>query len=103
MTVLAIDSRLSVTWASACGEQRVQRVGSTARFGEALELVGASWQQLKCAGETWTNADCAEIPAIRRQNPVHASSLSNGEDRPIDQSQIQLVESGVELKGPHNI
>jgi Phage integrase, N-terminal SAM-like domain len=49
-------------------------------------LVAASRQQLKRAGETWTNTDCAEISAICRQNAVHLSSLSNGDDGPIDQS-----------------
>jgi len=58
----------------------------------------ASWQQLKCAGETWTNADRAEIAAICRENAVHVSSLGNGDDRPIDQSQVQPLESGVELR-----
>jgi len=48
--------------------------------------VAASWQQLKCAAKTCTNADRAEISAICRQNAVHVSSLSNGNDRPIDQS-----------------
>ena len=68
-----------------------------------MRITAVSWQQLKCAGETWTNADCAEIPAIRRQNPVHVSSLGNGDDRPIDQSQTQLLESGVKLKGSNDV
>ncbi len=48
--------------------------------------VAASWQQLKSASEPWTNSYCTEIPAICRQNAVHVSSLSDGNDRPIDQS-----------------
>ena len=58
----------------------------SAQFSGPLCLVADSWEQLKRVGETRTNADCAEISTICRQNAVDVSSLSNGDDRPIDQS-----------------
>lgn len=67
-------------------QQPAQPIRWSPRFGGPLCLVAASRQQLECAGETRTNADCAEIPAISRQNAVHVSSLSNGDDCPIHQS-----------------
>lgn len=73
------------------------------RFGGALWLVPPSWEQLKGAGEARTDADGAEIAAIRRQNTVYAPSLSNGDDRPIDQSDVQCPESGVELEGSDKV
>jgi len=81
--VIVLDSGSHI---NARGERRAKRVRSSARFGGPRCLVAASWQQLKCAAKTWTNADRAEISAICRQNAVHVSSLGNGNDRSIDQS-----------------
>ena len=62
-----------------------------------------SWQQLERPGKTRTDTDSGEVAAIRGQHPVDVPPLGYSHDGPIDQSRVELPESGVEFEGTDNV
>jgi hypothetical protein len=83
-------------------ERRAQRVRSSLLFG-GVSVSPPLWQQLECPRETRADTDCGEVATISRQYSVDVPSLSYGDDCSIDQSQVELPESGVEFEGANNV
>ncbi len=57
-----------------------------------------SRQQLQRTIQAWANADRTEIAPVSGQNAVHSAALGDCCHRPVDESQIEVPESGVKLK-----
>src|SRR5437667_2814839 len=60
-------------------------------------------QQLERPGELRTQADCAEVSTIRREDSIDVSSLGDGGDRAIDEADIELTKSRVELESSNDV
>src|SRR5574337_1568407 len=91
-----------VMFINAQAERRAQRVRSSLLFG-GIPVTRPSWQQLERPRQTRTDSDCGKVAAIRCQHSVDVPSLSDCNDCPIDQPQVELRESGVELEGANNV
>jgi len=65
--------------------------------------VMASGQQFKSPYEPGADADCAKVAVIGGQNPVYAPALRYSRNRPIDQSQTEAFEFGIQLQCPDDI
>jgi hypothetical protein len=63
----------------------------------------ASGQHFKSPCEPWADADCAKIAPIAGQNPIDAPALRYSRHRPIDQSQTEAFELGIQLQCPGDI
>ena len=60
------------------------------------------WQQFQHAREAWTNAYRAEIAPVGSQYPIDLAPLGDSGHHSIDESQPELPEPGVKLKGTGN-
>lgn len=61
------------------------------------------WYQLKGAREPRTDSDCSEIAMISREDPVHLPPFGNRDHCSINESHLEILEPGVELKRPNDI
>jgi len=69
-----------------------------ALFGD-ISVSPPSWQQLERPRKRRTDTDGGKIAAIRRQHAVDVPAFSYSDDCSIDESQVELRESGVEFEG----
>ena len=56
-------------------------------------------QQIEGSREVRADTNRAEIAPIRSHYSINSAALTNGSNRPVDQSEIQLLELGVEFEG----
>ncbi len=89
-------------FASGRGE-RMRASGPLERGVRRPSIPRRSWQQLERLRKTRTNADGREATTVGRQYSVDAAPLGYSGDGPIDQSQIELSEVRVDLKGPNDV
>ena len=85
--------------------ERSQRLSLSApRYlfgGHALARL--SWQQLERTCKTWTDPNRPKIPTVSCQNSVDTSPFSNSCNRSVDETQVELLESSVELERSNHV
>src|SRR5581483_78675 len=52
----------------------------------------------RSAREAWANADGAEVAAVAGENAVNPAPLGYGSDRPVNDSEVEILEFGIQLQ-----
>jgi len=63
----------------------------------------ASGQKIESAREAWANPDGAEVAAVAGENAVNPPPLGYGSHRPVNQSEIETLEFGIQLQCPGDV
>jgi hypothetical protein len=87
---------------NAQAKRRAQRVRSSLLFG-GTPVPPRSWQKLELPRKTRADSDRREVATVCRQYSVDAPSLGDSGDYPVDQPEVELGESSVELEGANNV
>ena len=79
--------------------QRLARKRFNAMFGGEAP----SRHQLQGLSKARTDSYRSKIPPVGRQNSVDPTSLGNRSHRAINQAEIEICESGIQLEGTGNV